>query len=161
MAQPVAQAGLGLPQGDALYLFYREAVAVDGVRAGQWFWLWVGQGAAGAPSPSALRRTLPARHSLPPSSLWAGLAPAGSEQAQLLAFFTFKTTITMCACPLGASYFQTGKLVWFESSAAHRVGWMAGEAVWLQHTWQKCSSWEETHRCFIGLSASPPRACCS
>lgn len=117
----VTQAGLGLPQGDAQYLFYMEAVAVDGMSAGQWFWAWVGWGAAVAPSPSALRKTFPARHSLPPSSLWAGLAPAGPVQAQLLVF-TFKSTIAMCACPFGASYFQTVQPVWFESSAAHRVG---------------------------------------
>lgn len=91
----------------------------------------VGWGAADAPSPSAFRRAFPARHSLPPSS-WAGLAPAGPEPAQLLAF-TFKTTIAMCAFPLGTSHFQTGKLVWFESSAAHRVGWVAEGAAWTQH----------------------------
>lgn len=64
----------------------------------------------------------------------------------------------MRACPLGTSHFQTGQLVWFESSAACRVGWVAEEAVWTQHSCQGCSSGEETRRCFVGLSVSPPRS---
>lgn len=108
--------------------------------------------------PSALRRAFPARPSLPLSSFWAGLTPAGPERAHLSAF-TFKTTIAMCGCPLGTSHFQTGQLVWFGSSAARRVQWGAEEAAWTQHRWQECSSREETRRCFVGLSVSPPRTC--
>lgn len=106
---------------------HSEAAVVNAVSAGQGFWVWVCWGAAIASSPSAFRTAFPARHSLPPSSsLWAALTSAGSEQAQLLAF-TFKTTIATCACPLGASHFQTGQLVWFESSTALQGGGVAGE----------------------------------
>ena len=88
---------MGLPRGDAQYLFYREAAVVDGVSAGR----GTGHGVAGAqqlaPAPLPAGGPLPARHSLPPGRQ-SGLTPTGPERAQLPAF-TFKTTIATCACP--------------------------------------------------------------
>lgn len=76
----MAQVGLGLPQGDAQYLFYREAAVTDGVSAGQGFWVWVGWGEAVVPVPLPSGGPfLPGTASLP-FSLWAGLTPAGPEQ---------------------------------------------------------------------------------
>lgn len=106
---------LGAARGDSQYLFYRGCTFYScgcgwsRVRAGQGFWVWVGWCAAVALS-------LSARHSLPPSA-------SGQALLQQTLAFTLKTTIPMCACPLGDSLFQTRQLVWLESSAACRVGW--------------------------------------